>query len=779
MVDQFAFDATADEVLVAQVRAQGLTAQLSLLDSQGQELVQSDGLSSSDPDNVIAQQLVSGTYFLKVDRTGGGGTYALTTSVTPTTAPYQPLPVGASSYPHVPNGPGGLELPLAIVAEDFTGKGREDLAVANYLGNQVSVLRSNGDGSFQPQVTYAVGLGPDAIVAGDFTGNGILDLAVANYGSNTVSILLGNGDGTFQPQVAYAVGYQPEAIVAGDFTGNGILDLAVANFGDNDVSILLGNGNGTFQPQVTYAVGQAPTGLVAGDFNGDGRSALALTDIYLASGNKNPAQHGWVSVLLGNGDGTFQPQATYAVGQTPEAIVAGDFRGDGRTDLAVVNANLNTSGGYGTVSVLLGNGDGTFRPQVTYEVGGYPMGLVAGDFTSNGITDLAVGDDSANDVSVLLGNGDGAFQTQVTYLVANPATSVAAGDFTGNGRTDLAFACNGVINSSENTYYSVSVLLGNGDGAFQTQVTNAVGTRPGAIVTADFTGDGRTDLAVANENSNTVSVLLGNGDGTFQPQVTYAVGSRPDAIVAGDFNGDGRLDLAVANEIGNTVSVLLGNGDGTFQPQVTYAVGSSPTALVAGDFTGNGILDLAVSDGAGVQILLGNGDGTFKPPVTYAVPVGSIYTMVAGDFTGNGRIDLAVVGDNYQIKAQPKSRCCWATAMAPFQPATAFASGGVGPNGVGRLHRRRPRRPRRHLWQRRGGAAEQRRRHLPEPGRLRGGRRMGHRGGRFHRRRSHRPRPRQLSRQRRVDPAGQWRRHVPGHGHLRGGVGQPKRPRDG
>ena len=120
----------------------------------------------------------------------------------------------------------------------------------------------------------------------------------------------------------------------------------------------------------------------------------------------------------------------------------------------------------------------------------------------------------------------------------------------------------------------MSVLLGNGDGTFQPQVTYAVGSDPGDIVAGDFTGDGHIDLAVANSGDNTVSVLLGNGDGTFQPQVTYTVGSDPDAIVAGDFTGDGHIDLAVANSGDNTVSVLLGNGHGTFQPQVTYAVGS-------------------------------------------------------------------------------------------------------------------------------------------------------------------------------------------------------------
>src|SRR5262249_47596370 len=159
----------------------------------------------------------------------------------------------------------------------------------------------------------------------------------------------------------------------------------------------------------------------------------------------------------------------------------------------------------------------------------------------------------------LLGNGDGTFASQVTYAVGFGPSAIATGDFTGDGHLDLAVA---------NLYSgTVSVLLGNGDGTFAPQVTYAVGSGsfpgPSAIATGYFTGDGPLDLAVANLYGNTVSVLLGNGDGAFAPPVTYAVGNQPDAIVAGDFTGDGHLDLAVANEYGGTLSVLLGNGDGT------------------------------------------------------------------------------------------------------------------------------------------------------------------------------------------------------------------------
>ncbi len=288
--------------------------------------------------------------------------------------------------------------PAGIVAGDFTGDGHLDLAVANYgsygSSSTVSVLLGNGDGTFQPAVNYAAGWALDAIVAGDFSDDGRIDLAVANSASNDVSILLGNGDGTFQSDAvgqthaADAVGSNPVAIVAGDFNGDGRTDLAVANYSSNDVSVLLGNGDGTFQPAVQYAVGSSPEAIVAGDFNGDGR-----TDLAVLNQGTWPDYRASVSVLLGNGDGTFQPAVEYAVPPLALAIVAGDFTGNGRTDLAVVDLGSVDSPWAGPyVSILLGNGDGTFQPAVQYTLGFYPDAIVAGDFTGNGRTDLAVAD---------------------------------------------------------------------------------------------------------------------------------------------------------------------------------------------------------------------------------------------------------------------------------------------------------------------------------------------------------------------------------------------------
>jgi hypothetical protein len=599
--------------------------------------------------------------------------------------------------------------PDALVTGDFNGDGRTDLAVANAGDGTVSVLLGNGNGTFQPQVTSTVGSGPDALVAADFNGDGHTDLAVANYNDNDVSMLLGNGDGTFQPQVTTPVGVgggdKPAALAAGDFRGDGRTDLAVALEGDNVVWVFLGNGNGTFQSPVTYVVGSNPIGLAAGDFTGDGRTDLAVA-------NTDPAERSpnYVSVLLGNGDGTFQPQVLYPVGLVPDALVTGDFRGNGRIDLATANYASHD------VSVLLGNGDGTFQPQVTYATGNALDGIVAGDFRGDRRTDLAVANYGSASVSVLLGNGDGTFQSEVSYPLSYGEANLVMGDFGGDGRTDLAavnnlsgsvsvflgngdgtfqapvtyalpagayavatgdFRGDGRLDLAVVSYVTsnVVVLLGNGDGSFQTQVTNPVGSGPFGLVAGDFNGDGRTDLASVNSNDNTVSVLLGNGNGTFQAQVNYAVGSGPAAIVVGDFNGDGRTDLATVNSNDDDVSVLLGNGDGTFQAQRTYpADGIFPVALVAGDFNGDGRIDLATADQGGsdhfdVSLLLGNGDGSFQPPVLYPVAPG-LFNLTTGDFTGHGRTDLAVTADGEDAVSVLLSN-----GDGTFQPYTTYAAG--------------------------------------------------------------------------------------------------------
>ena len=332
----------------------------------------------------------------------------------------------------------------------------------------------------------------------------------------------------------------------------------------------------------------------------------------------------------------FQTAVNYGVGLYPQAIAAGDFNGDGRTDLAVANGNFSSGG---TVSILLGNGDGTYQTAVSYGAGRGPSSITVGDFNADGKTDLAVANVLSANVSVLLGNGDGTFQTAVNYAAGANPRSVAVGDFNGDGKDDLAVANNSDAN--------VTVLLGKGDGTFQAGVNYSADTGPQWVTVGDFNGDGKADLVVAdygpnNGSGGNLSVLLGNGDGTFRPAVGYAPGYTPFSVVAGDFNADGKADLAVANAGGNNLSILLGNGDGTFKAAVNYPAGVSPRSVALGDFDGDGKVDLAVASYSGnVNVLLGNGDGTFQPASNYLAGAAPLAVAV-GDFNRDGAADLAV-----------------------------------------------------------------------------------------------------------------------------------------
>jgi len=476
------------------------------------------------------------------------------------------------------------------------------------------------------RANLAAGANPHAVVAADLNGDGRLDLVVANHDSGSITVLLGKPDGTFSPGVDYGVGQGPRALATGDFNGDGILDLAVLNSGDNSVSILQGMGDGTFQIMVTLAVGNMPTAAVVGDFNHDGKLDLAIA---------NGATPGSVSILLGNGDGSFQPHHDYGTGDSPAALAAGDFNADGILDLIVANQSSST------VSILLGSGDGTFQTHVDYASGNAPVSVALGDFNGDGILDAAVANASDRSVSVLLGNADGTFQNRSDFFLGLAPVSLIVGDFNGDHKADIVLA------GTSNPLGAVGVLLGNGDGTFQSAADFDLASQPAALCAGDFNGDGRLDLAIADPDINSVTVLVGNGKGTFPTHVEYPTGTWPRLITSADLNQDGKPDLVTTNWLGNSVSVLLGNGDGTFKTNVDFATGNSPFGLVAGDFNGDGKIDLVVTNSQNVStssfsVLLGNGDGTFRPHVDTSLGI-ILVGVVAGDFNGDGKLDLGLL----------------------------------------------------------------------------------------------------------------------------------------
>ena len=348
----------------------------------------------------------------------------------------------------------------------------------------------------------------------------------------------------------------PVSVATGDFNHDGKLDVAVAsayeNAGrySNQIQVLLGKGDGTFQPAVNYTAGRAPGSVAVADLNNDGKLDLIVANSVDDS----------VSILLGNGDGTFQPAMNFATRQDPIVVLVGDLNGDGKLDLVTVNLSDNT-GNCDCVAVLLGNGDGTFQePPIITSLPLIPSALAVGRFTNSKSLDLAVTEEfgGTSDVQILLGSGNGTFQLGASYPVGPSPYSIATADFNGDHKLDLAVA--------ENLGIGVGVLLGNGDGTFQPRVDYRT-NYPLWVAVADFNLDGKLDLVVANlDFPSGVTVLTGNGDGTFQKGLYYADGKEDRFVAVGDFNGDHQPDIVVPDFLYGDVIVMLNTGVVSLSP---------------------------------------------------------------------------------------------------------------------------------------------------------------------------------------------------------------------
>ncbi len=340
-----------------------------------------------------------------------------------------------------------------------------------------------------------------------------------------------------------ATGNEPESIVAGDFNGDGNLDLAVGNNDPNStVTILLGDGQGNFNPVTSQTITAMGDLVLVQDFNGDG-----ISDLLLAT-TVGPSTF---TVLLGNGDGTFTeaPGSPFSTDFGANPVVTADFNGDGIPDLAA-------GGGYYLI-ILLGNGDGTFTQVPTSSsivLGGIQLPLTVGDFNDDGIPDLAV---SGASISIYLGRGDGTF-TQGTSIPTNASgggsvSGIVAGDFNEDGKEDLAMPIYGDPGS-------VAVFLGKGDGTFQAAPGSpfASASWSNTVAVGDFNGDGVADLFVGAQSSGpNLTILPGKGDGTFQSIISSTQGLQCCHTVSGDFNGDGVTDIATADFYSSNVQILL------------------------------------------------------------------------------------------------------------------------------------------------------------------------------------------------------------------------------
>jgi hypothetical protein len=341
-----------------------------------------------------------------------------------------------------------------------------------------------------------------------------------------------------------AVETLPESIAVGDFNQDGKMDIAVTATYEGDVAVLLGNGDGSFKPAVYYPLDLELNGIVSIDLRG-----IGVLDLVVATN----ARGNGVYALLGNSDGTFGTPVFYPMGAIPSYIAAGDFTNNGHMGIVGLTYGANNCA---CLTVLPGNGDGTFgTPIPTHNVGN-TTALVAGNFTSGHNLDVAVANEPG--VSIFLGKGNGKFETGESYTTGSPPGSIATASFRNNGILDLAV---GLPFGS-----GTAVYLGNGDGTFTAGET-VPGSFASAVTTADLNGDGYPDLiAITGYPTSYITTYLGNGDGTFQAGVNYFTTGTPVFIATADFNGDHLQDLALADEIGNNVTTMLNTGVVSFSP---------------------------------------------------------------------------------------------------------------------------------------------------------------------------------------------------------------------
>jgi hypothetical protein len=417
----------------------------------------------------------------------------------------------------------------------------------------------------------------------------------------------------------------------------------------------------------TFPVGVSPHGEAVGDFNGDGKADLVVVN----------SQGNTMSVLLGNGDGTFQPKTDYATGTEPFGVAVGDFNGDGKLDVAVANY-LGTPTGTGSLSIFLGNGDGTFGPRTDITLALHPAALTVGDFNGDGHADLAVATQNAttDDMTMLLGIGNGTFQAPVTTVTDTAALGTAffgggqslisTADFNGDGKLDLVVVNNkdlrivsGRFGTTVSVLYepgSASVLIGNGDGTFLVLRPLATGSSSQSVAVGDFNNDGRPDFAVNNYAAGSVSVFMNSGSGNFSSS-TILAGATTGPLAAGDFNGDGITDLAVPTLVVPNdffgVRLYTGQTGGALQAGPTYALGlETPVGVgstLAVDLNGDGHLDLVGTVNNTIGPWIANANGSLPAP--YLIPAGGVTlaSEASADFNGDGIPDLVTASGQVEL----------------------------------------------------------------------------------------------------------------------------------
>jgi FG-GAP-like repeat len=418
----------------------------------------------------------------------------------------------------------------------------------------------------------------------------------------------------------------PTQVLEGDFNKDGKPDLVV--LGGGTLSLYLNLGRAQFGTPTVLRTNSYYTAAVVADFNHDGNLDIAL--LY----SPFPAAPGSVTIFLGNGNGTFQSPIVVTTQDSPAGLIAGDFNHDGHLDFAV---------GGASVQVFLGNGEGGFSAPVNTPLNGITVySFAAADFNLDGNLDLTICSNSNDTVSLYLGNGNGTFQAPSASLTSGNYATAAAGDLNGDKNPDL------VVSTGLGSLTDL-VFIGNGNGTFQPPVSYQLPRYGATVAIRDVNGDGSPDIVAGCSEydisqGGALSVFLNNGNGTFQSAINSLVGTDVTTVALADYNGDGHLDLAFASDF--SIGISLGNGKGDFQSATNYAAVGNPGQIFAANFQDTGLLDILALAGV-LNLYPGEAEGRF----------GKDRRHPANSVSAPSEISITMV-----------SRTSWASAQAALDP---------------------------------------------------------------------------------------------------------------
>jgi Calx-beta domain/FG-GAP-like repeat len=530
-----------------------------------------------------------------------------------------------------------------LAVGDFNGDDNLDVAGNSFSVNSLSVYFGNGLGSFSPVTEIPISGGINAWDVADVNNDNATDFAIVTN-TNSVSVVLSNGNGTFQSVVNYQLpaGEIPNGIAIGDLNNDGGKDLLATSQGVSvqaTLSVLLSNGNGSFtvRPRIPEPTANSNRPRLF-DVNFDGKLDLV-----------SPVSFRNASVLirLGNGDGTFQADDVRPSLVSATGVIFEDFTGDGVPDIGTGSSDSNS------FAVIENNGNGNIGVTQIDNGGLSPIGLISSDFNSDGKPDVVSANIDSNNLSVFFGNGNGGFAVPINLSLPNKPRSLLLADTNGDGRKDiLCFAQpDNLPQSLFVTYFS------NGDGTFQRgPIDQTTGDFRATVVIPPFVGkannDNFDDLFSADTANNRVIVSKSFPNGTLSFLATLSVGNAVRGVTGGDFNQDGKLDAAV---LASSIYIFLGDGNGVFELAGVFSSGDSNSSIATADFNNDGILDLVAgkdnnspvqSSNGKLNVLLGVGKGGFLPPREFTLGRG-IYSINSADFDGDGNNDIAAVNSGY------------------------------------------------------------------------------------------------------------------------------------